>query len=97
MLIGFFVVVNIVSIAVVVCYASQLHQPNVAESKTSPLIVYLKNPLLKMLKTSFDYKMCLLLPAFFYTGMECAFLFGQFTKVCINSHVATWRASTTLM
>ena len=81
MLIGFFMVVNVASIVLVVYCVSQLHESRTPGSSTSLFTVYLKNPLLKMLKTSMQYKMCLLLPAFFYAGMECAFLFGQYTKV----------------
>lgn len=85
-LISFFVVVNAASITLVVCCVSKLQGSGSKVSSTSLVSTYVKKPLLRLLKTSVQYKMCLLLPMFFYSGMEAAFLFGQYTKVHIDTY-----------
>ena len=73
----------ITSIVLLLVFVDRLPTSNSFFSTEKKLELYLKEPLIELLKVLKDVKMLLIAPMVVYNGMELAFAFGTFTEVSI--------------
>ena len=82
MLVSVYVGFIVTSIILLLIFVDHLPTSNSFFSTEKKLELYLKEPLIELLKVLKDVKMLLLAPMVVYNGMELAFAFGTFTEVC---------------
>ena len=90
MLVSVYVGFIVTSIVLLLIFVDRLPTSNSFFSSEKKLELYLKEPLIELLKVLKDVKMLLLAPMVVYNGMELAFAFGTFTEVhnimCVCVH-----------
>ena len=77
----------VTSIVLLLIFVDRLPTSNSFFSTEKKLELYLKKPLIELLKVLKDVKMLLIAPMVVYNGMELAFAFGTFTEV--STHLCT--------
>ena len=87
MLVSVYVVFIITSIVLLLIFVDRLPTNNSFFSTEKKFQLYLKEPLIELLKVLKDKKMLLLAPMVVYNGMELAFAFGTFTEVGVCTRV----------
>ena len=96
MLVSVYVGFIVTSIVLLLIFVDRLPTTNSFFSAEKKFELYLKEPLVDLLKVLKDVKMLLLAPMVIYNGMELAFAFGTFTEVgvcvCVCVCVCVWRA-----
>ena len=74
----------VTSIALLLIFVDRLPSNNRFFSTEKKFELYLKNPLIELLKVLKDVKMLLIAPMVVFNGMELAFAFGSFTEVSVH-------------
>ena len=74
----------VTSIVLLLVFVDRLPTSNSFFSTEKKLELYLKKPLIELLKVLKDVKMLLIAPMVVYNGMELAFAFGTFTEVSVH-------------
>ena len=87
MLVSIYVGFIITSIVLLLIFVDRLPTNNSFFSTEKKFQLYLKEPLIELLKVLKDRKMLLLAPVIIYSGMELAFASGSFTEV--NTYSST--------
>ena len=80
-LVSVYVVFIVTSIVLLLVFVDHLPTSNSFFTTEKKLELYLKKPLVELLKVLTDVKMVLIAPMVVYNGMELAFAFGTFTEV----------------
>ena len=80
----------VTSIVLLLVFVDRLPTNNSFFSTEKKFQLYLKEPLIELLKVLKDRKMLLLAPMVVYNGMELAFAFGTFTEVSIHTFFHMW-------
>ena len=80
----------VTSIMLLLIFVDRLPTSNSFFSTEKKLELYLKKPLIELLKVLKDVKMLLIAPMVVYNGMELAFAFGTFTEVNTSMFVGIY-------
>lgn len=82
-LVSVYVLFIVTGIVLLLVFVDRLPTSNSFFSTEKKLELYLKNPLLELMKVLKNVKMLLIAPMVVYNGMELAFAFGSFTEVSV--------------